>query len=468
MLQSEFASEFVLIADSRWIVMLIAGLLVANALLSTVPRSGARVREFLVRALRPLPLRILFIVVSVASAAGLLAIGSFLVLLLLDYFTGTLVVGLLLIGAVFAGLAVVLVADAFSFKRPPAGLLLVPIILVSFFVAGTRVALYAPTWAGGTEHTTVFARGDQPGRAYRIPALVPLPGGEIVAFAESRANAFLDWGDIDIVVRRSADGGRTWGAIQTVADAGDRTAGNPCPVYDSSTGTLFLPYTIDNKNVLLVSSTDNGRSWSEPRDLTEEFGIGAEWNPHRFDYRYGTGPGVGIETTTGRLVVPAYEFGGTSHVIYSDDHGRTWQRGGSVEPGGEAQVAELSSGTLLMTIRHDGGGERYFRLSEDGGTTWAPLEVSDTVPDVGCMAAITAGDGVLYYSSPGADSRSRLTIRRSRDGGLSWERMETVYTGPSAYSQVAVVGGDLLVLFEQGRIDYRESIQLAWIDLQPR
>jgi sialidase-1 len=366
----------------------------------------------------------------------------------------------------FGGIAVVLVADSFRGGRPPHGLLLAPILFVAFFSVGIRLAVYSPTWGGGMDHAPVFQRGDQDGRAYRIPSLIQLPDGTLLAFAESRANAFLDWGDIDIVMRTSSDGGLTWGEIVTLVDVEDRTAGNACPVFDRDTSTLFLPYTIDNKNVRIISSVDGGRTWSIARDLTDEFGIGAEWNPRRFDYQYGTGPGVGIQLTGGRLVVPAYHFGGGAHVIYSDDHGETWAAGETAGPGGETQVAELPNGTLFLSSRNNSDGLRFVATSGDGGLTWNNWSTHEELPDQGCMAAIAASGGELYYSGPDRESRSRLAVRRSTDGGDSWQRIETVYTGPSAYSQLVSDGDSLLLLLEQGRIDYRESIQLVRLQVR--
>jgi sialidase-1 len=463
-LQAQFGSEFALIAETRWVLALLAGLLIGNALLSAVPRSGQLVRTGLQRILRPTLARVLFALWSIAAALALGVVGAFIVLLLLDYFTGITTLALALIAGSVGALVIVLVSDALVWKRAPHGMLLAPILLLITFVVGIRLVTYEPTW-GATSHTTVYARGDQSGRAYRIPSLLMLPDRTLLAFSESRMNAFLDWGDIDIVARRSTDGGTTWGPIETIADAGGRTAGNACPVFDAQADVLFLPYTIDNKTVMLRTSSDGGVTWSDERDLTAEFGLGAEWNPRRFDYQYGTGPGVGIQLGSGRLVVPAYCFSGEAHVIFSDDHGITWQAGSTIGPGGEPQVAELDDGSLLMSSRNDAGGYRYFGISRDGGETWSDWGQNEEVPDVGCMASLISTGSDLYYASPSADSRNGLVVRRSRDASRSWERVETVYTGPSAYSQLLVLDRELLVLFEQGKFDYRESIQLARIPL---
>jgi sialidase-1 len=315
------------------------------------------------------------------------------------------------------------------------------------------------------EHTSLFVRDGQPGRAYRIPSLIVLPNDTVLAFAESRANSFLDWGDIDLVVRRSTDGGNTWGPVRTVADAGDRTAGNPCPVYDTATTTVFLPYTVDNKTLMLVASDDAGATWSEPRDLTDEFGLGGEWSTARFDYQYGSGPGTGIQLSSGRLVVPAYFFDERgSHVIYSDDSGATWSQGDTLGSGGEAQVVELPDGRLVMNARNDDGSGRLVAYSSDGGLAWGEAQEDDDLPAIGVMSPLVRSAGLLLYASPTGGSRGRLTVKVSTDFGATWYDGLVAYEGPSAYSSLGVLEDrTVLLLMEAGRLDYRESIELLRI-----
>src|SRR5436305_752105 len=97
--------------------------------------------------------------------------------------------------------------------------------------------------------TTTLARADEPARVpvfvgrqdgyhtYRIPSVIVTLRGTALAFCEGRKNNRGDAGDIDLVLRRSTDGGKAWGKLQVVWEDGN-TCGNPCPVVDARTGTV--------------------------------------------------------------------------------------------------------------------------------------------------------------------------------------------------------------------------------------
>ena len=163
------------------------------------------------------------------------------------------------------------------------------------------------------------------------------PGGTLLAFAEARREGAGDAGDIDLVLKRSEDGGVSWSPLQVVGDNGPNTFGNPCPVVDRTTGTIWLLTTQNrgtdrekdiiagtsqaSRSVAVLHSTDDGVTWSAPTDITASVKR-ADWT------WYATGPGVGIQTRTGRLVIPGnHAVSGTaihhSHVVFSDDGGRT-------------------------------------------------------------------------------------------------------------------------------------------------
>src|SRR5688572_31481256 len=172
---------------------------------------------------------------------------------------------------------------------------------------------------------------------YRIPSLIVSPKGTLLAFCEGRKTSTSDDGDNDLVLRRSADGGRTWEPLQLVHEEGGDaviTVGNPCAVVDRDTGTVWLSMNRKNGRVLITSSDDDGKTWAPPRDITNVASKeGWGW--------YALGPGCGIQLKhgkhKGRLVFPAnhrttVDRSGpsSSHVIYSDDHGKTWKIGGIV------------------------------------------------------------------------------------------------------------------------------------------
>src|SRR5258708_6529105 len=214
---------------------------------------------------------------------------------------------------------------------------------------------------GEPEQAPVFVAGEAGYHTYRIPSLIVSPRGTLLAFCEGRKKSASDAGDIDLVLKRSPDGGKTWRPLQVVWDDGPNTCGNPCPVVDRATGTVWLLLTHNlghdteaqilagksqgTRTVWVSKSSDDGVSWSKPLEITKAVKR-ADWT------WYATGPGVGIQTRAGRLVIPCDNYvAGTrakqAHVIYSHDHGASWKLGGVVGPVcNDSQVVELAEGRL--------------------------------------------------------------------------------------------------------------------------
>ncbi|MBN2311811.1 MAG: exo-alpha-sialidase, partial [Candidatus Hydrogenedentes bacterium] len=172
------------------------------------------------------------------------------------------------------------------------------------------------------EQAPLFVAGQDGYHTYRIPAILVSKKGTILAFCEGRKNSGADHGDIDLVLKRSFDNGATWGPMQKVWDDGENTIGNPCPVVDQSTGTIWLPFCWNNDRVFVTRSDDDGATWAEPVEITDSV------KPDSWGW-YATGPVHGIQLASGRLLIPCdHRVKGveinTSHVIYSDDHGATW------------------------------------------------------------------------------------------------------------------------------------------------
>lgn len=151
------------------------------------------------------------------------------------------------------------------------------------------------------EEVDVFLRRTEGYHTYRIPGIVLSSKNALLAFCEGRKVGSSDAGDIDLVLRRSTDGGKTWGPLQLVYEEGgtaEITIGNPCPVVDRSTGTIWLPFCRNNERVFITKSTDDGLTWDKPAEISDHV--------TKPDWRwYATGPGHGIQLTSGRLVVPA-------------------------------------------------------------------------------------------------------------------------------------------------------------------
>ena len=332
-------------------------------------------------------------------------------------------------------------------------------------------------WPAPLTQIEIFRAGEGGYHSYRIPALIVTPKGTLLAFSEGRKNSGNDAGDIDVLLRRSFDRGKTWSPVQKVADSGDDTIGNPTPVIERKTGTIFLlltgnPGTATEgqiteaapgavRTVWITRSTDDGVSWTAPVDITAEV--------KRPDWTwYATGPGNGIQLRSGRLVIPC-DHNGHSHVIYSDDRGASWNIGGIAEDKtNESAVAERKDGSLLLNMRsYHGKHRRAIQRSRDRGLTWSPLVFDEALIEPVCQASlISIGHGRLLFSNPAAPTRSHLTVRLSKDGGVSWNASRLLYEGPSAYSSLAKLSrGTIGLLYERGDRSPYERITFARFDV---
>jgi sialidase-1 len=375
-------------------------------------------------------------------------------------------------------------------------------------LAGALVAALELSGATGSERwqQDVFVAGQGGYHTYRIPSLIVTTNGTLLAFCEGRKNSRSDTGDIDLLLKRSVDGGKTWSAQRVVWDDGPNTCGNPCPVVDEHTGTIWLLLTHNpgdtaearikerkpgsTRSVWIARSVDDGQTWSAPTNIT------ASTKDPSWGW-YATGPGVGIQLRhgprQGRLVIPCdHSFPGAddtgsgaaaedgSHVIWSDDHGQTWRVGGAARPQmNESQVVELADGkgTLLLNMRTTSKANRRAQsLSHDGGQTWTAPKYAPELVEPRCQASVLrynwpAGNepGRILFSNPAGTRRTNLTVRVSQDDGKSWPEGRTLYEGPSAYSCLAVLPDESIgCLYECGRTNAYEKISfarfpLAWL-----
>jgi sialidase-1 len=335
------------------------------------------------------------------------------------------------------------------------------------------------TYEGGSSQ--VFVSGEDGYNTYRIPALLVTKSGTLLAFCEARKNSASDSGDIDLALKRSFDNGKTWSSLQILWSDGANTIGNPCPVLDESNGTVWLPFCRNNDRVFLIKSEDDGATWSSPEEITGAV-KSPSWN------WYATGPGVGIQLKSdshaGRLVIPcdhvASENGGNvwgSHIFFSDDHGETWQLGGTISPEmNECQVVELADGRLMMNMRNSNSSQetRAIATSADAGLTWSAITHNPALIEPICQASFlryTRARGFdrnrLIFSNPASiSSRNNLTVRLSYDEGQTWPVAKIIHAGPSAYSCLAVLHDmELGCLYEGGNSSPYETIAFSRFSL---
>lgn len=357
----------------------------------------------------------------------------------------------------------------------------------------TGAALLMTAWCMTAQsvRSTVYKRGDNGFDTYRIPAVIQAKDGTLLAFAEARKNSRNDTGDIDLVVRRSSDGGVTWSGIITIWDDAENVCGNPSPVVDRNTGRIVLAATWnkgtdkekeihartsdDTRRVFVMYSDDNGLTWSQAREITDQAKL-PEWT------WYATGPCHAIQLQSGRIVVPCDHgvfsngpAGTHSHIIYSDDIGETWHIGGDPGTGNESTVAELSNGDLMLNMRGDRSRSReHFRIvavSHDQGLTfdtpYSEIQLAEPV----CNASIcNLGTGrkpskALAFTNPCHESKRKcMTLQVSPDNGKSWSKAMLLTAGDSAYSDLlALKDGSVGVLYENGRNNPYEQISFVII-----
>lgn len=317
----------------------------------------------------------------------------------------------------------------------------------------------------------IFTQGLDGYAIYRIPTLVISKKGTILCFCEGRKNSASDNGNIDIVLKRSDDNGKTWGANQVLVDAGEDRYGNPVPVILES-GRILLVFgwsvasSSMSSKVFVMYSDDDGVTWSPEKEITDQIRIATR-------SIYMTGPVHGIiktrEPKKGRILIPLY--GKTSNslpvaTIYSDDNGETWCHGGSVpySKGGESTIAELGDGSLMINMRDgDENPFRYQSMSIDAGATWKTPTQTQIIDPIcqGSLLTYKLGDArnntELLFSNPNhTSSRRHGSVKYSKNGGLTWNLMYQYTTDSgndmySAYSDLVVINDELIgVAYESG------------------
>jgi sialidase-1 len=332
---------------------------------------------------------------------------------------------------------------------------------------------------------------------YRVPGILCTPNGVILATVEARRGHGGDWDGNDVLLRRSSDGGATWCEAQTVADCdhyGPGPISNFVLIGDRPDGSVHALYCHNYERVFSMRSTDDGASFSSPREITASLEAFRKEYPWRV---IATGPGHGIELDSGRLVVPVWmstgegtEFGTgklghrPSNVasIYSDDGGESWQCGETVvynservKNPSETIPVQLSDGRVLFNIRSESKeNRRLIATSPDGAQGWQIERWDEALLEPVCMASILKleqlspqGIPSIAFANPDnleneltppgralAHDRKRLTVKLSPDDCQTWPVARVLESGPSGYSDLAQAqDGTILCIYEDDMLD---------------
>lgn len=340
--------------------------------------------------------------------------------------------------------------------------------------------------------TLVWTPGENHSAHYRIPSLVRLNNGTLVAAIDKRKNSEYDLPeDIDVEVKLSYDNGLSWSKPITVAqgspehgfgDAAIATDGKTLHmVMVAGSGLWFYPSSAKKPlEMYYTRSTDGGRSWTPVREITQEVYTDRYPNGGFF------GSGNGIITSTGRIAFVASmrideKWGGQMDnvLVYSDDFGATWQTSPVARTNGdEAKVLELSDGSLLISSRNRAYKmtPRTYVRSYDGGKTWTEPKGWDDLQGNACNSALTryslkrqgAAKDIILHTLLEANNRSNLKIYMSEDEGKTWPWARTLCRGEAAYSEITILpDGTIGIISEEndrpGYDIYFTRISLDWL-----
>jgi sialidase-1 len=356
--------------------------------------------------------------------------------------------------------------------------------------------------------TDLFEAGKGGYKLYRIPGIVVTAKGTVLAYCEARKYSGLDWDDIEILLRRSTDGGKTWSepaglprpegkfahnpaaVAKKLAKEDQITFNNPVAIVDRD-GSIHFLYCVDYGRCFYLRSDDDGQTFRKPVEITATF--------ERFhkDYAckvFATGPGHGIQLKNGRLVVAVWlsrGTGGNAHrpsvvaTIYSDDAGKTWQRGDIVanetDPltnPNETALVQLSDGRVMLNIRNESKrNRRAVAFSPDGATKWTRPVFDEQLKEPICMASLcrlsekaTQDRDRLLFANPDnllrsgkegkpgqVRDRKNLTVKLSYDEGKTWPVFRVLEPGFSGYSDLAVgPTGTIYCFYERGSTDGKD------------
>lgn len=351
---------------------------------------------------------------------------------------------------------------------------------------------------------------------YRIPSIIQAPNGDLLVICEKRNDGPGDIGNHHIVMKRSADLGKTWSEEILILDDENRVCTDLTVGIDRETKKLWLFFLKDKKQYAHLTSADSGKTWQGPVVIHEQV-IKPEWqtlqgrgddeeprgNPksHAVQWekgwvqRYGCGPGNAmIQLKSGRLLVPGRHredigkgrLRSFAHCFYSDDHGASWHLGGTIGiHTSECQFVELNNGDVRVISRNESSEDapdnlrHLTAISKDGGMTWGDLHRLEELITPRCHGPVERFDAkTLLFSSPASPYRQKehpygrynLTIRISHDEGETWTAGKTIWPHPGSYSDIAVLDdktiGFIYERADKGSTHYWDELHFARFNLE--
>lgn len=347
------------------------------------------------------------------------------------------------------------------------------------------------------EKSDLFTVGDGGFKIFHIPGIVVTAKGTVLAWCEARKKGG-DWDQIEILLKRSTDEGKTWGDFKSIAnvpgpktknpfslkvkgvDPNDVTYNNPVLIADRD-GTVHMLFCLEYMRCFYQRSTDDGETWSTPVEITGTFDTFHAAYPWKV---LATGPDHAIQLQTGRLVVPVWLSAGTGNnghhpsvaaTVYSDDHGQSWHAGEIALPTTEEWIdpnettsIELADGSVMLNARSESKAHRRLvTTSKDGATNWSTPKFDDALLEPICMASLVryslardSGKNRILFCNPDNLSRAdgkeepgkyrdrkNVTVKLSYDEGRTWAVARAIEPGPSMYSDIAVTKSGTILCF---------------------